>query len=217
MYLRAQLVSLRRFKRRARAIRDVHCRRPLFAIGPDRLAFDPETHEFWQIIACKCCSAVVNRTVRRRSDLGMEELVVCCDCARLPLEGAPRDDAFTASVVPASVVPASVVPAPDRPLAVLDGSLPSPTQNGHAARSRETADEEPAREVSPWLVEAMERASSVRTDPARTREAAEEKLARGCPDGRDPKARSIQGHDVAHVVAGPEEQLGAEAGPISSR
>src|SRR5436305_7694461 len=97
MHLRAQLVSLRHFRRRARVVGDEDGGSPLFAIGPGTLAFDPETHEFWRSITCQRCGASVEKAVRDRLDIGTEELFVCWDCARVPLEETPGDHASSLS------------------------------------------------------------------------------------------------------------------------
>jgi hypothetical protein len=188
MYVRAQLASLRRFRRRARAIGDVHGS-PRFTIGLATLAFDAETHDFWHVVTCQRCAASEERTVHDLSEIGTERLYVCGDCAQVPLQEGPRDDA--------SIDP--MVPSDHRP-AVPDASSLSVTQNGDAAASREAADEKPgqaasaerrateerseaaraegaARDAAAVVAQAELHATELGNDAVRIREAAEKKLA----------------------------------------
>ena len=160
MYVRAQLASLRRFRRRARAVGDVHGS-PRFTIGLATLAFDAETHDFWHVVTCQRCAASEERTVHDLSEIGTERLYVCGDCAQVPLQGGPRDDA--------SIDP--MVPSAHRP-GVPDASSLSVTQNGDAAATAEAADEKPGQASS-----AERRATEERSEAARAEGAARDAAA----------------------------------------
>lgn len=176
MHLRVQLASLCRFRQRARLIVDDGVGGPLFAVGSATLAFDPSTHQFRRVVSCHRCSELVESSGpvhRRAAVVAGEQLVVCRDCAQVPLDGGSWDPSADLDVLSPrhhGVVPVEgrvIVRVEDRERSVQATVVPRPG-GGHLAAA---VNELQAR-AEQVLAEAEDKVSPLRGEADRTLEAA---------------------------------------------